>query len=562
MAAASVGATLSRALEPHRQSSPESSSDGPPSSSASSSLAADAEARPVSCDGGAEEDLLDLDTPWVATAEAESRLEEAAMDAAAAALHLRAWNEADTDGIRDNQQRQDDELMALEAIYGDDLDVLENKGGLCYFQIYIRYELNDGAEVCAKISSGNGNRKDGGCPNDDTEDHDTGQDEFFYKCNFDYLPPLILTCLLPKSYPSKDPPYFTVTAKWMDGHNVSQLCTMLDTIWAELPGQEVVYQWVEWICNSSLSNLWFDGKIRLGEDTPTNKGDIRAISRSLPLESVIPLMLSYSSKKLHQAFLEEVHLCMICLNQSKGSNFIKLPCQHLFCVKCMETLCKMHVKEGTLFQLVCPDRKCNTSIPHNLLKRLLSVEDFERWDRLALEKALNSMADVVYCPKCEIGCLQDDDNNAQCAKCSFTFCGVCKELWHPGKQCPTPEQKLQRQKASGKLTETEMAQELLNIRELYKDVRLCPNCRMAINRSAGCNKMMCTSCGQLFCFRCCKAISGYSHFSKDCGLFAARDTTEWDTQMMKMQWNPGACSKATIGRQHKVSQMSGENFQG
>ena len=129
-----------------------------------------------------------------------------------------------------------------------------------------------------------------------------------------------------------------------------------------------------------------------------------------------------------------------------GSNFIKLPCHHLFCVKCMETLCRMHVKEGTLFQLVCPDSKCNASIPHYLLKRLLSEEDFERWDRLALDKALDSMEDVVYCPKCVIGCVEDEDNNAQCPKCSFIFCGFCKELWHPGKQCLTPEQKLHRRK--------------------------------------------------------------------------------------------------------------------
>ncbi|KAM0919481.1 hypothetical protein ACQ4PT_008191 [Festuca glaucescens] len=379
MAAASVGATLSRALETHRDPSPESPSKASPSSS---SRAAEADASPVSSDGGAEVDVLDLDSPWVAAA-------EAAMAAAAAVLHLLTGNEADADEIRDNQQRQDDELMALEAIYGDDLAVLENKGGLRYFQIYIHYELHDGVDVCAKISLANRNREPEGCPNDDIED------EFCYTCNFKYLPPLILTCLLPKSYPSKDPPYFTGTTKWMDGPSVSQLCEMLDAAWSDLPGQEVVYQWVEWIRNSSFSHLWFDGKIMLGEDITTNKGDGRAISRSLPLESLIPSMLGYSSKKRHQAFLEEVHMCMICLNQSKGSNFIKLPCQHLFCVKCMETLCKMHVKEGSLFQLVCPDTKCNTSIPHNLLKRLLSVEEFERWDRLALEKALKCMADMV-----------------------------------------------------------------------------------------------------------------------------------------------------------------------
>ncbi|XP_051219170.1 uncharacterized protein [Lolium perenne] len=162
MAAASVGATLSRALETHSDPSPESLSKAP---SSSSSRAAEAEASPVSTDGGAEEDVLDLDSPWVAAADAESRLEEAAMAAAAAALHLRAGNEADADEIRDNQQRQDDELMALEAIYGDDLAVLENKGGLRYFQIYIHYELHDGIEVCAKISSANRNREPEGCPN-------------------------------------------------------------------------------------------------------------------------------------------------------------------------------------------------------------------------------------------------------------------------------------------------------------------------------------------------------------------------------------------------------------
>jgi hypothetical protein len=68
---------------------------------------------PVPCDGGAEEDVLDLDSPWVAAAEADSRLEKAAMAAAAAGLHLREEDEADADEIRDNQQRQEDEVGLL-----------------------------------------------------------------------------------------------------------------------------------------------------------------------------------------------------------------------------------------------------------------------------------------------------------------------------------------------------------------------------------------------------------------------------------------------------------------
>ncbi|XP_037480719.1 E3 ubiquitin-protein ligase RNF14-like [Triticum dicoccoides] len=527
MAADSVGTASSPPQLPHRDPSRDFSHEA---SSSSSSRAAGAQ--PVSCDGRAEEDVLDIDSPWVAAAAADSRLEEAA-------ACLQPESEADEDEIRNNQERQEDELMALEAIYGDDLVEFRSKAGLRYFQICIRYDLHDDAQVCARLSSATEKAKYGGCPDDDhdTKEHDAGPDEFSYTCNFEYLPPLILTCLLPKSYPSKEPPYFTVTAKWMDGPDVSQLCEMLDTIWAELPGQEVIYQWVEWIRSSSLLNLWFDGKILLGQDIQSRRhnGDRRAISRSISLESVIPSMLSYSSKKRYQAFLEDLHMCKICLNQWKGSNFIKLPCQHLYCVKCMETLCKMHVKEGTLFQLVCPDTKCNTSSPHHLLKRLLSKEEFERWDRLALEKALDSMADVVYCQKCVVGCVEDEDNNAECPKCSFTFCGFRKELWHPGKQCLTPEQKLQRRRGSGRMTEREVAQELSNIRELYKDVRVCPKCRIAIAKSEGCNKMVCGNCGQFFCFRCGKAIRGYSHFT-NCRLFESHDMTDLDRQIDELQF--------------------------
>lgn len=186
------------------------------------------------------------------------------------------------------------------------------------FQIYIHYHLPDGIEVCAKLSAPNASPRDvGWCD----YKHDDGPDEFSYTCNFEYLPPLILTCLLPRSYPSKDPPSFTVTAKWMDGPYVSQLCQMLDTIWAGLPGQEVVYQWVEWLHNSSMSYLWIDGNMTLGPDIVNHNADHRAISRTNSLESVIPLMLSYSSKKRYQAFLEAIHMCMICLNQTKGKHF-------------------------------------------------------------------------------------------------------------------------------------------------------------------------------------------------------------------------------------------------
>ncbi|SPT19832.1 unnamed protein product [Triticum aestivum] len=85
------------------------------------------------------------------------------------------------------------------------------------------------------------------------------------------------------------------------------------------------------------------------------------------------------------------------------------------------------------------------------------------------------------------------------------------------------------------MTEREVAQELANIRELYKDVRVCPKCRIAIAKCEGCNKMVCGNCGQFFCFRCGKAICGYSHFT-NCRLFEPHDMTDLDRQMDELQF--------------------------
>ncbi|RLM65156.1 hypothetical protein C2845_PM16G18530 [Panicum miliaceum] len=181
--AASAGAASARLPEPRRIPTPESSPDAFSSSSPSTSPAADL--RPVAGEAGGEKGvLLDLDSPWAAPAEAERVLgEAAATDAAAAPAVARSRG-----------------LMALKAIYGHDLAVFGNIGGLRYFQICIRYDVADGIEVCAKLSSANVCAKGEGC-SDGTGQSD-GSDVFSYKCNFEYLPPLILTCLLTRSYPS------------------------------------------------------------------------------------------------------------------------------------------------------------------------------------------------------------------------------------------------------------------------------------------------------------------------------------------------------------------------
>ncbi|CAD6249870.1 unnamed protein product [Miscanthus lutarioriparius] len=189
------------------------------------------------------------------------------------------------------------EVLALQAIYGDDMVILEDKAGLRSFQIFVWYPIPNGTKVFLNLHP-NGTMV--GTDNDGNQDGS----ELFYACSLKHLPPVVLTCLLPCSYPSTSAPYFTISAKWLDEPKVSHLCAMFDEIWTELPGQEVVYRWLDWLSSSSWACISLNDNIILVPDKTSDVGDERAIARRLLVDSTIPLMQSYNGRRSHEIFLK------------------------------------------------------------------------------------------------------------------------------------------------------------------------------------------------------------------------------------------------------------------
>ncbi|CAK9785861.1 hypothetical protein CC85DRAFT_206438 [Cutaneotrichosporon oleaginosum] len=129
------------------------------------------------------------------------------------------------------------------------------------------------------------------------------------------------------------------------------------------------------------------------------------------------------------------------------------------------------------------------------------------------------------------------DNCRRCPKCHYTFCLVCRAVWH-GVHSPCQfsdiegvikeyqdgdeESRARMEKRLG-VKGTEALHALIRehdreakFRQWVRDnAATCPTCSASIQKIEGCNHMTCTLCSTHFCYRCHSAISPsdpYQHF--------------------------------------------------
>lgn len=67
---------------------------------------------------------------------------------------------------------------------------------------------------------------------------------------------------------------------------------------------------------------------------------------------------------------------------------------------------------------------------------------------------------------------------------------------------------------------------------LQENAKRCPQCRIPIQRTEGCNKMVCVSCHCAFCYRCLRKNITYDHFGDgSCDLFDQEEIDAWERRM-------------------------------
>ncbi|KAK7466166.1 hypothetical protein VKT23_004889 [Stygiomarasmius scandens] len=210
-------------------------------------------------------------------------------------------------------------------------------------------------------------------------------------------------------------------------------------------------------------------------------------------------------------------ICPICT--CEVSNPFQLGCGHEYCTNCLRHFFTTDVQR---FPLVCPgdDGKCMQPIAIPMLQKFLTHSQFHA----LLEQAFASDVEknpqmYKYCktPDCQqIYPCSSSMQSLRCPSCLATVCTKCHEEGHEGLSCE--ERK--------KYTDPAEQERLTDQWAKEAGAKRCPQCKVWIQKSEGCNHMAC-KCGAHICWVCMGVFASesiYSHMNQAHGsIYDVRD---------------------------------------
>ena len=463
-----------------------------------------------------------------------------------------------------DSEKQKDEIIALESIYNaEEFSYREENGRYqCTFKIF----LNLPADYCISYE-------------DFRYAEEAGQ-----KITVSHLPPLTLRIVLPENYPSALSPKFTLYSSWLQLSLLDGLCKKLDKLWEENKGQEILFTWVAFLQDEALEFLNIQENLRVSRaytrykdalekaqinqknkiEDSIEKGcniqgakskakagvNIRRLSKKnlvhkyydkraifdCPIgRDPIQSLIDYNKKRDQIEFKRNFYTCKVCFADKIGEHCTQfLPCSHVFCKDCITGYLEVRIKDGNVQNIGCPEEKCTSEASPAQIKDLVSSELFTKYDSVLLNATLDTMSDIIYCPRrsCQypVSC-EPNDQMANCPMCQYAFCIYCKMVYHGIEPCRAQttethqlvteyqeasiEQKLQLEKRYGKKQLQVLVENTMSEDWIKTNSQKCPNCNAAIEKSDGCNKMVCWRCNIAFCWLCSTILNRntpYEHF--------------------------------------------------
>ncbi|OXU22387.1 hypothetical protein TSAR_005079 [Trichomalopsis sarcophagae] len=250
--------------------------------------------------------------------------------------------------------------------------------------------------------------------------------------------------------------------------------------------------------------------------------DQRAIADIIVGRNPVQMLIDYNELRNQIEFRKNFYSCKICFTDKLGEHSTQfLPCTHVFCKECIMGYFESKIKDGTVTNILCPEEKCKSEATPGQIKDLVSPELFSKYDSILLSATLDTMTDIIYCPRksCQYPVSREPNEiMANCPVCQYAFCIFCKAVYHGIEPCKvntvekknlvkeyqeaTDERKAELEQRYGKKQLQVLVENTMSENWIHRNSQSCPHCNAAIEKSDGCNKMVCWKCNTFFCWTC------------------------------------------------------------
>ena len=206
--------------------------------------------------------------------------------------------------------------------------------------------------------------------------------------------------------------------------------------------------------------------------------------------SIVLKMGTCTSKQKSTFFI-----CKICLEG--GTEKFKLSkCKCQFCLECIKQYVTYEITNGST-KIKCPESDCKSKFKLKELENIVEDELCQKILKFKKDKKVAKSQFKKWCPEpdCNTICKVETKLKAKkvcCPTCKKEFCSKCSQTWsqHP-KKCRDS-------KLEEFIDETE-------------ETRLCPVCKVPIQKRGGCYMITCRFCKSNFCWHCMKKVRSHFH---------------------------------------------------
>ncbi|MCJ1250301.1 hypothetical protein MMC30_007527 [Trapelia coarctata] len=188
----------------------------------------------------------------------------------------------------------------------------------------------------------------------------------------------------------------------------------------------------------------------------------------------------------------ETAICVVCWCEPTAGMYTT-PCGHLYCTSCFANQCSSANADTIPIRCLGAEGDCQRIFYLSELRTALGLQAFEDLLEAALAAHIKVKPEKFrYCPTADcpnVYRVSEDGEIVTCFSCNTLLCSTCHTVSHEGKTCQENQALPQGNQAFRDWKDQNKAKD-------------CPRCTNTIQKTEGCNHMLCLVCRAHLCWFC------------------------------------------------------------